>query len=307
MNQRPLINLDRSISEIGLGCASYWGNKRFSERQAVAVVHAALDHGITYFDTGHSYSGGYAEARLGRALASSQVSRDGLLISSKAGTRVGNYGRLCKDFSPEWLRRSCEQSLRDLGLGQLPVFYLHGPNPEDFNDDVFGLLESLKAEGKIGLVGVNAFDDHIIKLTVESGQFQCLMPDFNILRPERIPQLAKWREQGFDVFVAGALAGGLYDQRFKQFRGLKSIWYWLRAWKNNRHQLRQAKTLAFLNNHPEHAATQLALAYVLQQPHFSSALLGTTSVAHLTELAGVSAADLGADWAQRIGEQQNTW
>jgi aryl-alcohol dehydrogenase-like predicted oxidoreductase len=307
MNQRPLINLDQQISEIGLGCASYWGNKRFSERQAVAVVHAALAHGINYFDTGHSYSGGYAEARLGRALASSQVSVDGLLISSKAGTRVGNHGRLYKDFSPAWLRASCEQSLRDLGLEQLPLFFLHGPNPQDFNDAVFSTLESLKTAGKIGLVGVNAFDDHILRLTADSGQFQCLMPDFNILRPDRIGQLATWREQGLDVLVAGALAGGLYDRRFRQFRGLKSIWYWLRAWKNNRTQLKQAKDLACLNDHPDRSATQLALAYVLAQPHFSSALLGTTSVAHLEELALVRAGDLDGEWSERIAGIQANW
>ena len=72
MKRRSLQNAEFQVSEIGLGCASYWGNKRFSEKQAVAVVHAALAHGINYFDTGHSYSGGYAEARLGRALAASQ-------------------------------------------------------------------------------------------------------------------------------------------------------------------------------------------------------------------------------------------
>jgi aryl-alcohol dehydrogenase-like predicted oxidoreductase len=307
MNQRPLINSDLEISEIGLGCASYWGNKRFSERQAVAVVHAALDRGITYFDTGHSYSGGHAEARLGRALAASSAATESLLISSKAGTRVGNYGRLCKDFSPAWLRRSCEQSLRALQLDHLPLFFLHGPNPPDFNDEVFRTLEALKAEGKIGLVGVNAFADHILELTVDSGQFQCLMPDFNILRPDRITQLTAWHQQGLDVFIAGALAGGLYDRRFRQFRGLKSIWYWLRAWKNNRTQLKQAKDLAFLNDHPRYSATQLALAYVLHQPHFAAALLGTTSVKHLEELTVVSAGDLNAVWSARIGQAQANW
>ena len=86
-----------------------------------------------------------------------------------------------------------------------------------------------------------------------------------------------------------------------------SIWYWLRAWKNNRQQLQKAKNLAFLNDHPEHSATQLALAYVLAQPHFSSALLGTTSVAHLEELAKVDHSILDDGCLQAIGRAQADW
>lgn len=283
MKYRPLIHGRLELSAIGLGCASYWGQRYFSATQATRVVHQALDLGINYFDTGHSYSGGHAEVRLGRALKSYSGSLTPV-ISSKVGTRVGTLGRLSKDFSPSWIRQSCEQSLRQLGLEQLPLLFLHGPNPEDFNDETYRVLADLQAAGKVGLVGVNAFADPIIQLAADSDQFHCVMLDFNIMTQHRTQTIEQLTERHIDVLVAGAIAGGLYDRRFTKFRGLKSLWYWLRAWKNNRAMWQRAKRFEFLNQQPLGTATQLALAYVLHHQAVKSALIGTTSVAHLEEL-----------------------
>jgi aryl-alcohol dehydrogenase-like predicted oxidoreductase len=69
MLYRPLGMTGLRVSEIGLGCASYWGKKIFSEAEAIRIVHAAADYGVTFFDAGASYSVGNAEPRLGRALS----------------------------------------------------------------------------------------------------------------------------------------------------------------------------------------------------------------------------------------------
>lgn len=283
MQYRILQNSQLQLSEIGLGCASYWGKKHFSEKKATAVVHRALEAGVNYFDTGHSYSAGHAEVRLGKALKNSAHSNQAI-ISSKVGTRLGHLGRLYKDFSATWISQSCEQTLRQLQTDHLPIYFLHGPNPEDFNASTYQALDALKQAGKIGLVGVNSFDDNIIKMAVESEQFQCVMLDFNLFQPQRIQNLKTLQQQGLDVMVAGALAGGVYDQRFKQFAGLKTIWYWLRALKNNKSLMQHAKLFDFLNHQDSATAIQLALAYVLKKQQFCSALVGTTSVSHLDEI-----------------------
>lgn len=288
MKYRPLLNSEIQLSEIGMGCASYWGKKSFSEAKAIEVVHRAMDTGVNYFDTGHSYSGGQAEIRLGKALRTktSAANSDDKspIISSKVGTRIGNLGRLYKDFSADWIKQSCEQSLRQLQLEHIPIFFLHGPNPEDFNDEVYRVLNELQQAGKIGLVGVNTFSDEIINMTAESEQFQVVMLDYNILSQHRATTINMLHQRGLDVIIAGAIAGGLYDRRFKQFKGMKSLWYWLRALKNNRAQLQQSRSFDFLNSQDAATAIQLALAFVLQNQEFSSALVGTTSVAHLDEL-----------------------
>lgn len=298
MNYRSLNNADFKLSEIGLGCASYWGKKQFSEKQAIAVVHQAIDSGINYFDTGHSYSGGNAEIRLGKALASQN--KDHLIVSSKVGTRLGHFGKLYKDFSPKWLEQSCELSLNQLGLSRLPIFFLHGPNPEDFNDDVYSTLAKLQKAGKIGLIGVNSFDEHIIELAMKSGQFQCMMLDYNLFTQHRLNAIKKLTDQGLDVIVAGGLGGGFYQKGFKRITDLKKMWYWLRAMRNHRAKLSEAKSFDFLNNQNMGSAVQIALAFVLRESTIKSTLVGTTSSQHLKELLEATELELPAQLLHQI-------
>ena len=124
MKKRELGNTGMYVSEIGLGCASYWGKKQFNKTEAIKVVHTALDNGVTLFDTGHSYSGGNAEIRLGEALEGISNKSD-LVISTKCGTRISNNGKLYKDFSQNWIRESCNLSLKRIGINELGMYQLH--------------------------------------------------------------------------------------------------------------------------------------------------------------------------------------
>ncbi|KAA3641058.1 MAG: aldo/keto reductase [Proteobacteria bacterium] len=301
MNYRQLVQY--RVSEVGLGCASYWGKKYFSERQAAQVVHRALDQGINYLDTGASYSGGHAEHRLGRILK--QISNNkSLVVSSKVGTEVGHFGRLRKDFSWQNIRYSCERSLARLGVEQLSILFLHGPNVEDFNEDTYQALADLKQAGKVSLVGVNSFNPHIIQLTRDSGQFDVLMTDFNVFKPQQIKTLSNTRELGMAVIVAGALGGALYSRPWRHNLSIKNLWYGLRAFKNNRAQLNQAEHFDFLNKHPKYQATQLALAYVLQNKSLSSALVGSTSPQHIQQLAATCGVMLSREYLIKIQQAQ---
>jgi aryl-alcohol dehydrogenase-like predicted oxidoreductase len=299
MKFRSLKHLPMRLSEIGLGCASYWAKKVFSEQKAIAIVHRAVDAGINCFDTGSSYAAGHAEARLGRALHG-LAGRHDLCISSKVGTRVGPAGRLSKDFSPRWIRQSVHNSLRALKLERLPVLFLHGPNPPDFNEDTYRVLQDLRASGLVGMVGVNSFDDGIIDQAVDCGQFQCVMTDFNVLKPERADRINALHRAGLDVFVAAALAGGLYSRSFYRPQRLQHLWYWARALVRQRPQLQQARQLGFLNQQPDWSAAQLALAFVLENAQLATALVGTTSLQHLRELTAVSGRQPPPEIVRRI-------
>lgn len=298
MQFRKLINAELKLSELGLGCASYWGKKSYSEKQAIDVVHKAIESGVNYIDTGHSYSGGHAEVRLGKAIK--HHNKDHLIISSKAGTRLGHFNRLYNDFSPEWIRQSCELSLSQLRVDQLPIFFLHGPNPEDLTNELFIELEKLQLDGKIGLIGVNAFADHILKICLNEPKVQVVMLDYNLYKPERSDLIQQLTTAGKDVIVAGALAGAIYDERLWQFQGIKSIWYWLRAWKNNPQLKGMRKQMGFLNNLPDLSATQAALAYVLNNQNIKSALIGTTQESHLSELIAASEIQLKETLIKKI-------
>src|SRR3984885_10303815 len=109
MLYRSLGKTGLRVSEIGFGCASYWGIKVFDEAAAIQLIHAAVDHGVTFFDTGASYSGGNAEPRLGKALAGLNNKHE-LVIATKAGSYTDGEGRRRADFSSLGVRRTVEAS-----------------------------------------------------------------------------------------------------------------------------------------------------------------------------------------------------
>jgi aryl-alcohol dehydrogenase-like predicted oxidoreductase len=117
------------------------------------VVKAALDRGITFFDTGPSYAHGEAERRLGAVLRRRRAR--GLVVATKLGTHVSRWGRAYKDWSRRALRESLERSLDRLGLAQVSLVHLHGPALEDLTPELIGILEELRSDGLTRFIGVN--------------------------------------------------------------------------------------------------------------------------------------------------------
>jgi aryl-alcohol dehydrogenase-like predicted oxidoreductase len=287
------------VSEIGLGCASFWGNRIFNESEAIRLVHTAAEHGVTFFDTGPSYSGGNAEPRLGRALAS-LTNKNDLVIATKVGTRLGGWGRAYKDWSPTSVRGSIEESLRRLKLDTIPLLQLHGPQVSDLTDGVLGALQRLKEEGKIRHLSVNSFDMDVIAHVMTLPNFGAVMIDYNVLRPQRATIIKELAARGFGILAGHALAGGLYSRPFFGNGSLRDLWYAARAWKNHRADLARSRHFHFLNEEKDWTAGEIALAWVLANPNISCAVFGTTRLPHLLSTLNASARPLGGDLLARI-------
>jgi aryl-alcohol dehydrogenase-like predicted oxidoreductase len=299
MKLRKLGKTNIHVSEMGLGCASYWGKKRFDEKEAINIVATAIDKGVNLFDTGHSYSDGNAEIRLGKALAGVRE-KSRILISTKAGTRIANNGKLYKDFSPGWIRESCRQSLAKLGVESIALFHLHGPNAYNLTDEVLWELQKLKSEGLIQSFGVNCFDDVILKKILDLDFFDFVMPDYNILNREREPLIDMFHERGVGVLAGAALADSLFSNRVFKVRSFKDAWYLARALKNFRGKLARGFSYRFVNYYENFSGAQIALAYVLRNKNIASALFGTTSRKHLLENIAASDMRLPEDIVSRI-------
>ncbi|VAW36894.1 hypothetical protein MNBD_GAMMA01-2152 [hydrothermal vent metagenome] len=299
MQYRYLGTTGIKISEIGLGCASYWGKKIFNQNTAINIVHQALDQGVSFFDTGHSYSGGNAESRLGKAICHIG-DKSHLCLSSKAGTRIANNGKLFKDFSADWIKKSCHQSLKNLRADALGVFHLHGPNPEDFTDKLLTTLSQLKQNGEVRSLAVNAFDDHIIKTAVDTGVFDCIMLDYNIMRQDRNILIKQLYDKKIAVLAAAPLAGSLYSNKLFKLTGPKDLWYLARALKNSPKKIIQARKFKFINKFKHTSGSQIALGFVLQNPKISCAVFGTTNPKHLSENLQASGIKLPAELLHKI-------
>ena len=152
-----------TVSAIGLGAMPLSTKEpRPDEDDAVAVVHAALDAGVTLVDTADAYSRdeaefGHNESLVARALASYGGDPSSVLVATKGGhTRRGTDWEL--DGSPAYLRRACEASLRRLGVEAIGLYQFHRPDPATPWEESMGALRELADDGLVRMVGISNAD-----------------------------------------------------------------------------------------------------------------------------------------------------
>jgi len=286
MRMRPLGRTGAVVSKLGFGCASFWGRAMFPEARAIALVHQAIELGITFFDTGGSYGGGVAETRLGLALRGRDT--DNLLIATKAGPEKVN-GRVVRDYSPDAIEASLARSRQRLGLDTIPLFQLHGPEIADMTGALFERLWQLRARGWFRWLGLNSFDHEPLQWAIDSGRFDSVMLDYNVLRPGRAELIAAAAQRGMGTIAGMPLAMGHIDRQAVKLRRMADLWYLARglAYPRHRADLVAGMRYGFLRQIEGWSPAQAALAWVLANPEVSVAVVGTTRPEHLAELATV--------------------
>ncbi len=161
MKYRTYPNTDCTVSEIGFGlwttATGWWGE--MTDDQAVALMHEALDLGVTLFDAADTYGNGRSEEQLARAFAGR---RDRVVYATKFGYDFYNFSgerrgqnEIPHDFSPAFVRYALEQSLRRLRTDHIDIYQIHNAHLEQVrSDELFALMETLRDEGKIREYGV---------------------------------------------------------------------------------------------------------------------------------------------------------
>lgn len=299
MKTNVLGNTGISVSQIGLGCASFWGMRSFSETTAIDIFLHAVESGVTLFDTGHNYSGGNAEVRLGRALKQ-LGSRDGLVLTSKCGTRAKGYGRYYKDFSTAWIRESCQLSLERIGTDHLDLFMFHSPSLAHLTDEAMAALYGLKSEGLVRAVGLSNPGRAVLQRVEEKAEFDFVLLNYNIMNRDVEPHIEKLRAKGIGVLAGGCLAHGLYSSKIFRVARPRDVWYLARAVVRFRSQLMKGFSYRFVDEVPGMSGAQVALRYVLDNPNVSAAIFGTTSVEHLKSNLAAQDLTIPADVLQQI-------
>ncbi len=276
MKTRKLGNTGRDISVMGYGCGGYWGYNIFDEKKAIRLIHKAMDGGVTFFDTGASYSGGNAEVRLGKAIKGIDTSK--FIIGTKAGT-VKKGKKLTKNFSRDSIFNQVENSLKNLGLDSIPLLQLHSPGLRNLDDDIFETLSMLKEQGKVQSVGASC-DNKVLEKAISFNQLDVVMLTYNLIEKKALKQLEMAYEQGCGVLIKSPMCHTLYSNDILKLRKLSDVWYFLRVLKNYRPQLIEGYKYRFINRISGWSAHEIALLFALHDK-VSCVVTGTTNPAHL--------------------------
>jgi aryl-alcohol dehydrogenase-like predicted oxidoreductase len=208
-----------SVSVVGLGCNNF--GARIDEATSTAVVHAALDAGITFFDTAELYADGRSEEFLGRALGSR---RSRVAIATKFGHKRWHPDR---GAHPTYIRRAVELSLRRLGTDVIDLYQLHTPDPLVPIADTLGALDELVKAGKVREIGCSQFSVDQLReadAAVKPGAagFASVQNEYSLLRrqPENGGVLQHCERSGMAFLPFFPLASGLLTGKYRKGKGI---------------------------------------------------------------------------------------
>ena len=153
MQYRQLGSSGIEVSALALGTMMFgkWGNP--DESACSKMVDAALDAGVTLFDTADIYDFGVSEEILGRALAGR---RDSVVLATKVGNAMSD-DPLQRGLSRRWIVESCHASLRRLGTDHIDLYQMHRPDPDTPIDETLQAFDELVQSGKVRAVGTSTF------------------------------------------------------------------------------------------------------------------------------------------------------
>ena len=212
MQQRPLGRTGRSVSAIGLGTwqlGADWG--AVSEDDALAVLAASVDHGVTLFDTADVYGDGRSESIIGRFLAGRPG--HGITVATKMGRRMAQEP---ENYSPENFRAWTDRSRRNLGVETLDLVQLHCPPTAVIEDAAtYDALDALVSDGAIAAYGVSVETCAQALAAIARPHVTNVQIIFNPFRLKPLDEVLPAAEAaGVSIFARVPLASGLLSGRY---------------------------------------------------------------------------------------------
>jgi len=216
MQTRKLGKSDLKITPVGFGAWAIggsgwefaWGAQ--DDADSIAAIHRALELGVNWIDTAAVYGLGHSEEIVARALKEWRGPRP--YVFTKCVLRWNENRKIWKEFSPESIRRECEDSLRRLQVESIDLYQMHWPPDEDKPgiEEAWQTLAGLKTEGKVRWIGVSNFNATQIKRAEKIAAVTSLQPPYSIIRRQiEAETLPYCEEQGIGVISYAPMASGL--------------------------------------------------------------------------------------------------
>lgn len=296
-----------TVSAIGLGCMNicHAYGAPVSEQQAERVLLAALDAGVTHFDTAALYGFGASETLVGKVLSKH---RSRFTLASKCGMQGVPNEQGVKvrviDGRPATIKATCEDALRRLQTDVIDLYYLHRWDKQVPIEESVGALADLVREGKIRSIGLSEVSAPTLRKAHAVHPIAALQTEYSLwTRNPEIAVLQACRELGvsfvaFSPVARGFLCGPMDVNAFDA----KDIRRSMPRFSPENYAKNQALLPAYNAIAAEAGCTpsQLAIAWLLHQGEDILPIPGTKSVEHLVDDVGAAAVKLSADVIARL-------
>jgi aryl-alcohol dehydrogenase-like predicted oxidoreductase len=216
MKTRRLGARGPEVGAIGLGCmgmSDFYGPR--DEAESLATIHRALDLGVTLLDTADVYGPHTNEELVGRAVRERR--RGGVVVATKFGiVRGSDPSARGANGRPEYVRASCEGSLRRLGLETIDLYYQHRVDPATPIEETVGAMAELVRAGKVRFLGLSEASAPTLRRAHAVHPITALQSEYSLFtREHEAGVLAACRELGVGFVAYSPLGRGLLTGRFR--------------------------------------------------------------------------------------------
>ncbi|NHC14568.1 aldo/keto reductase [Motilibacter deserti] len=304
MGTRVLGSAGLRVSALGLGCMGMSQSYGAAdEAESLATLARALELGVTFFDTADVYGDGHNEELVGRFL---QGRRDEVVLATKFSLSRDD-GSMKVNGRPEYVRASCDASLRRLGVEVIDLYYQHRVDPAVPIEETVGAMAELVQAGKVRYLGLSEASSSSLERAAAVHPISALQSEWSLwTRDLEDDVLATARRLGIGIVPFSPLGRGFLTGAIKtpadfgpdDFRANHPRF----QGENFDRNLRLVDEVRALAAEKGCTAGQLALAWVLAQGEDVVPIPGTKRRAYLEENAGAVAVQLTADDLRRLGE-----
>jgi aryl-alcohol dehydrogenase-like predicted oxidoreductase len=282
------------VPALGLGCMSLSGVYGDAEDSAsIALVHAAIERGVTHLDSSDMYGWGHNETLLGQALRGGW--RDKVFLATKFGQVRREGGANGVDGRPEYVAAACEASLKRLGVEVIDLYYQHRVDPTVPIEETVGAMSRLVDQGKVRLLGLSEAAPETIRRAHAVHPIAAVQTEYSLLyREEAEATRAVTRDLGISFVAYAPLGRGLLTGtvRTEADVGGRRAAHPRFQGENFARNLTLVDRVAAFARAKGCQPSQLVLAWLLAQGEDVLPIFGTRSLARLDENLGALAVTL---------------